>query len=144
MRINNLRPWLADSQRAEQDGGGRSRQLRVLCAEDHEITRELLKQVLSEAGHEVVGVSDGQAAWTHLARDPDGFDAVVTDHQMPGLTGLELVKCLREIAFSGRIIVQSGMLTDEIERAYRAMGVDHVVHKPVLFKVIVGLVVGVG
>ena len=105
------------------------RPLRILCAEDNEQICELLKKVLSEAGHSVECVLDGQLAWNRLSLDPLAFDILITDYQMPDLNGLELVQRLRATAFAGRIIVESGHLTPEIEGAFRALRVDRIVSK---------------
>ncbi len=107
----------------------RGRFLRILCAEDNEHIAEILKKVLSDAGHEVECVLDGQAAWDRLSVDPSAFDLLITDHQMPRLSGLGLVKKTRATVFSGRIIVESGNLTPEIEKAYLALRVDRIVGK---------------
>ena len=103
--------------------------MRILCAEDNEHIAEILKKVLSDAGHEVECVLDGQAAWDRLSVDPSAFDLLITDHQMPRLSGLGLVKKTRATVFSGRIIVESGNLTPEIEKAYLALRVDRIVGK---------------
>ena len=119
---------------------GKNRVLKILCAEDHEQICELLKKVLSDAGHEVECVSDGQAAWDLLSADPLAFDVLITDHQMPRLSGLGLVQRLRETAFAGRIVVESGNLTPELEDAFRALEVDRIVPKPLRPEVITELI----
>jgi CheY-like chemotaxis protein len=103
--------------------------LRILCAEDHEQICELLRKVLSDAGHDVECVFDGLAAWERLSSDPLAFDVLITDHQMPHLSGLGLVQKLRQTAFAGRIFVESGYLTAETEAAYLALRVDRIVRK---------------
>jgi CheY-like chemotaxis protein len=105
------------------------RALRILCAEDHEQICELLKKVLSDAGHHVECVFDGQAAWERLSADPLGFEVLITDYQMPCLNGLDLVRKVRGTAFAGRIVVESGNLTPEIEAAFHALKVDRIVRK---------------
>ena len=105
------------------------RTLKILCAEDHELICELLKKVLSDAGHDVECVFDGQAAWERLSANPLAFDVLITDHQMPRLSGLGLVQKLRQTSFAGRIVVESGNLTPEIEAAFLALHVDRIVHK---------------
>ena len=57
------------------------------------------------------------------------FDVLITDHQMPKLTGLALVEKVRTTTFAGRIVVESGNLTPELEAAYWALGVDRIVRK---------------
>jgi CheY-like chemotaxis protein len=105
------------------------RTLRILCAEDHELICELLGKALSDAGHQVECVLDGQAAWERLCTEPTAFDVLITDHQMPKLTGLALVEKVRTTTFAGRIVVESGNLTPELEAAYWALGVHRIVRK---------------
>jgi CheY-like chemotaxis protein len=108
---------------------GKTRILKILCADDHELIRELLKRALSEAGHDVECVFDGQAAWELLSADLSAFDVLITDHQMPRLSGLALVQKLRRTAYTGRIIVESGILTSDLEAAFVALGVDRIARK---------------
>jgi len=49
---------------------------------------------------------------------------------MPVLSGLQLVEKLRAGNYAGRIIVLSAHLTSEVEQAYRALVVDHILRKP--------------
>lgn len=91
---------------------------------------ELVKRMLERSGFEVVCAADGKTAWEQIARDPLAFSAVVTDHQMPGLTGLQLVQRLRTLAFAGKIIVHSSALTPEEVTEFRRLHVDAILPKP--------------
>ncbi len=102
----------------------------VLCADDHEQIGELVKRLLERSGHVVECVSNGQQAWDRIAEDPRHFDVVVTDHQMPGVTGLELAGKLRASGYAGKIIIQSCRLTAAEENAFRALAVDCILCKP--------------
>lgn len=133
----NLAPAVPEPPATE---GRKKRTLRILCAEDHEQICELLKKTFSDAGHHVECFFDGQSAWQRISADPAAFDVIVTDHQMPNLDGLGMVEKIRTIGFGGRIIVHSGRLTPELERAYRALGVDKLVSKSVRPEVINGLI----
>src|SRR5581483_4752540 len=84
-----------------------TRPLHVLCADDNVILGEIMLCLLARAGHWVEQVEDGAKAWERLSSDIEAFDVLVTDHQMPGLTGLELVERLRAAKFTGRIVVHS-------------------------------------
>lgn len=102
----------------------------VLCADDHDQIAQLVQRLLERAGHHVECVSDGQQAWERIAAAPDHFDVIVTDHQMPHLSGLELAAKLRAIGFAGKIIIQSCRLSSAEESAYRALAVDNILCKP--------------
>ncbi|HWL16944.1 MAG TPA: response regulator [Opitutus sp.] len=116
---------------------------RILCAEDDEQLGDLIKWSLGSIGHSVETVPDGQAAFERIAADPARFHVLLTDHQMPRLNGLGLVRKLREIPFAGRILVQSGSLSSEEVRHYQALGVDAVLQKPVQISALVSAVCAV-
>lgn len=103
--------------------------LSILCVDDHTLVGDALVKVFSGAGYAVERAEDGKAAWEMLAPAPDRFDVLITDHQMPHLTGLELVERLRTIPFAGRIIVYSGRLGPVESAHYAKLGVDAVVNK---------------
>lgn len=69
---------------------------RILIAEDHEALREYAVRKLRKLGHDIVPAEDGLEAWRWLEREEGRFDVVVSDHEMPGLTGLELFRKIRE------------------------------------------------
>ncbi len=90
---------------------------------------DLLVKLISNAGHEVERVGDGLDAWRKMSADLARFDVLITDQQMPGLRGDELIDLLRQADFSGRIIVHSAKLSPpELDR-FRELRVDHVVLK---------------
>jgi len=103
----------------------------VLCAEDDESIAHLLKRLLEHAGHRVECVEGGLEALDRIVSDLTAFDLLVTDHQMPGLSGLGLVSKLRDTAFCGIIIVHSSALPESQAAAYRALAVDFILTKPV-------------
>lgn len=108
---------------------GRNHPLRILCADDNAILGNVMLCFFAKAGHWVEHVNDGLRAWDRLSQDLTNFDVVVTDHQMPGLTGLELVELLRQANYSGRIVVHSSSLKHEEIEAYRGLGVASIVQK---------------
>jgi DNA-binding response OmpR family regulator len=111
-------------------GVGPKKRLRVLCAEDDLPLATVLRYGLEQAGHLVECVGDGRAALDLIASDLSRFDLVVTDHQMPHLIGLDLVKKLRAAGFSGKIIVHCSQLRPVDAAAYRSLAVDHILTKP--------------
>lgn len=62
---------------------------KILAIDDDSIIRTLLTNILSKAGYEVITASDGESGLALAATSNP--DLVVTDFQMPGLTGLDVV-----------------------------------------------------
>ncbi|MDO8544466.1 MAG: response regulator [Opitutaceae bacterium] len=104
--------------------------LRILYADDVVELRDVARICLSRDGHGIECVPDGELAYNRIAADP-GFDLVITDHHMPLLNGLELVKQLRELGYSGRIIVVSSELSTDVHAEYERLNVDRILYKPI-------------
>ena len=105
--------------------------MRVLVAEDGRTTRELLDIFLSEWGYEVELCADGDQAWEALQAE-DAPRLVLLDWNMPGKSGLELCKLLREQpnAHLTYILMVTGKDDrDDIVEALQA-GADDYVVKP--------------
>jgi two-component system response regulator DesR len=79
--------------------------IRLLLAEDQAMVRGALSALLGlEDDIEVVGaVADGEAAWRELQRLKP--DVLVTDIEMPGLTGLELAQRLHRHQLATRVVI---------------------------------------
>ena len=79
--------------------------IRILLAEDQAMVRGALSALLSlESDLEVLGtVADGEAAWRELQRLKP--DVLVTDIEMPGLTGLELAQRLQRHGWPVRVVI---------------------------------------
>lgn len=75
-------------------------------------------------------VTDGEQALAEVRLKPAGFDLLITDHSMPRMNGVDLVKRLREAGFRGKILVLSAHLSPENRAAYEALGVDGMLPKP--------------
>jgi CheY-like chemotaxis protein len=95
---------------------------------------DVLDHLLRRAGHQPHRVEDGQQALERICAQLDAYDLLITDHQMPRLTGLGLVSKLRDTAFGAPIIVFSSMLTEAEADAYRALAVDYILTKPTQFE----------
>jgi hypothetical protein len=70
--------------------------MRLLVAEDNELNQEVIEQVLSRAGAEVVLVATGLAAVATLRPPGVRFDAVLMDIQMPVMDGYAATRIIRE------------------------------------------------
>ena len=104
--------------------------LRILTVEDETAVAQLLALVLCGPHCKVTSAADGEEALAKIAASKQPYDIVITDHKMPRITGLELVRQLRGQDFAGKIVVLSAFLNEENVRAYEALGVDLMLAKP--------------
>jgi CheY-like chemotaxis protein len=72
-------------------------QPRLLMVDDDALSRELFSLLLRQKGYAVEAVSSGEAALQHLQAQHTLPEAVLTDMQMPGITGYELALQLRSL-----------------------------------------------
>jgi PAS domain S-box-containing protein len=84
-------PALASPTPMTDDTGGA--QLRVLLAEDNDISREIISQILRNAGFDVHGVCDGEEALRAL--ELGSYDIIFLDISMPRMDGLETLRRIR-------------------------------------------------
>ena len=78
---------------------------RLLIAEDDPDMRELLQEILEEAGYDTVMAADGRTALTLIENDEEHFDLVLTDVRMPGVKGDELLRSMRGRRAEAPVIV---------------------------------------
>ncbi len=103
------------------------RRLRILLAEDQELVRDVLAELLRALGHEVVAVADGRAA-VDLAGPLDLF---VTDVSMPRLSGPNAAAILRRRRPDLPVVYLSGFPKDEVAAASGEWPPGHFRLKPV-------------
>lgn len=79
---------------------------RILVVDDDITTRWLEKSVLVRSGYQVDVAEDGAAAWSAL--NTDCYDLLITDQDMPKLTGIELIKKLHGTRMALPVIMLTG------------------------------------
>jgi PAS domain S-box-containing protein len=111
---------------------GALRGIRVLIVDDSEINLEVAKRILELDGALVSLAINGQQAFDRLQAEPDAFDVVFMDVQMPILDGYEATRRIRgELGLLNLpiIAVTAGALSSERKRAEDA-GMDDFICKP--------------
>ncbi len=101
----------------------------LLCVDDHEPVRDEICSKFIELGWDCQSASGGEAALQLLASGLEPVDILVTDHNMPGMNGLELVRKVRTTNFAGKILVHSALLLSLERAAYQELNVDAIVPK---------------
>jgi len=88
---------------------------RILVVDDESSVRQLSTEVLIHSGYDVDVAEDGAVAWQAL--NTESYDLLITDHNMPKVTGVELVKKVRSARMALPVILASGaMPTEELNR----------------------------
>jgi DNA-binding NtrC family response regulator len=85
--------------------------MKILIADDEESLRDLLVAVLTRRGHEVVACKNGLEAYQQFMkanREGSGFDAVISDYQMPEKNGVVLFMEIRKVNPAQKCILVSG------------------------------------
>jgi two-component system, chemotaxis family, chemotaxis protein CheY len=105
--------------------------LRVMVVDDMSISRALIAQALDEMGvTHYTTESDSRAALGKVVANP--VHLVISDMNMPGLTGLQLLEALRNARSTQRIgfILITGTPSPEVIQMGRALGLNNLVRKP--------------
>ena len=106
--------------------------MRILIAEDERITRMTLARQLQAWGHDVTAAEDGEQAWEQFEGSAATFDIIITDWEMPRLSGVEFVRRIRNAArdlYTYVIILTSRSDKQDIVNGIEA-GADDYVSKP--------------
>jgi CheY-like chemotaxis protein/nitrogen-specific signal transduction histidine kinase len=121
----------AANSRLERDiSRDRAQGLRILGVEDNPFGRVVLNAVLTELGHQAEFIGRGEAATGRIAQG--GFDAVLMDMVLPGITGIEAIRRIRALGPPfGRIAIIGVSGRGDDEAASRAAGADAFLVKPV-------------
>jgi PAS domain S-box-containing protein len=91
----------------------------ILLVEDHELFRGLVREVLQRAGYRVLEAEDGPSALRLLDGAPR-IDLVLTDVVMPDMSGVELVRRIRDRLPAVPVLYTSGYVADDAVAAQAA------------------------
>ncbi len=94
----------------------------ILLAEDEPLLRELGETILRQAGYTVITAPSTEEIKTLLTTYSGKIDLLLTDVVMPGMSGPELVRIVRERWPKIRVLYMSGYADDEIEDLDRDAG----------------------
>ncbi len=103
---------------------------RILIVDDEQDIVDMLSIGFGRLGYETVGVNDPIEAVAAFEEDPMAWDVVVTDHAMPEMHGLELIRRLKAIRPDIRAVLCTGYSDGANEGISRAAGADALLLKP--------------
>ena len=102
---------------------------KILVIEDDEEMRSLLKDFAEEEGYEADSVEKGTYAFKKLMTE--SFDLIITDIQMPGFSGLEILPELKKLQPTTPIVVITAFGGEEVYHKALSRGADAYLEKPV-------------
>ena len=101
---------------------------RVLVVDDDPGVRDSMSRTLAQAGYTVRTAETGEAAF-ELARD-GAFDVILSDMRMPGISGIEVLRKLRDVRVDSAFIVMTGFGTVDTAVEAMKLGAVDFVQKP--------------
>jgi DNA-binding NtrC family response regulator len=142
--------WSAGSADAEEDGEpiiqdrqgrfGASATRQILVIDDDPAVRELVARTIERAGFRADTAKDGENGWDALRNA--AYDLVITDNEMPGLTGLKLIERIRSVSIEPPCILISGNPTEVDSILIERVGPCAFLAKPFLPAVLIETVYG--
>ncbi|HPC83154.1 MAG TPA: PAS domain S-box protein [Thermoanaerobaculaceae bacterium] len=102
----------------------------VLVVEDQASVREVVIEMLEEAGYRALGAPDGQSALAVMRERGHEIDCIFLDLTMPGLDGVATLRLIREQRPEVKFVVASGSSAAEVARRFAGQDVAGVLLKP--------------
>jgi CheY-like chemotaxis protein len=104
---------------------------RLLFVDDEVALVSLIARGLGRLGYRITGCSDPVQALEAFRVEPAGFDAVITDLAMPGMSGFQLARQIRAIRADIPILLMSGFVSAQDETEANTCTIREIVLKPI-------------
>jgi PAS domain S-box-containing protein len=108
----------------------RGRGERVLYIDDEEQLIAMAARMLERLGYQAETYRRAEPAIAAFAAAPGRYDVVITDFNLPGISGLEVARELRRIRADIPVILNSGFISEELHQRAREAGIGQIMQKP--------------
>ncbi len=108
--------------------------LEILVVDDNAIARDIILDIITSFGFSVTAANSGREAIELIAQKRCHPALIIMDYQMPGMTGLEAVRILRDTqsqTIPPSILMLSAYGKDEVKRDAKDLGISRFLDKPV-------------
>src|SRR6266568_441761 len=122
--------------------GATSSPARCLVVDDDAQVRDMIRDILSNAGHKVVVAHDGADGVERFKAD-SSFDVIITDLAMPKLNGLQLARVCKTLRPNVPVVMLTGWGVLLTEEELSEHGVDEVLSKPVRMDQVINTIAAV-
>lgn len=138
-----LAPFLLSTHSDDHDDAWRRCGLSksVLIVDDEQLLVRTLSNVLRESGYRIATAGSAEDAERPAFASPS-FDLIVLDNRLPGESGIEMIRRLREQAVPSKVILMTAYETPEVKLEAKRLKVDRYLRKPFDLTVLVDEVVG--
>ena len=124
---HNVAPGMSHMESAEEEGERLETPQSILLVEDDPVNRQVLGALLRRDGHDVTLVEDGESV---LKQDKSGFDLVLTDLRLPGMSGFDVAQVVRR-DWNMPVLAVTANVMQEDREACREAGFAGIIEKPV-------------
>ena len=101
----------------------------VLIVDDEKLLVRTLSNALKEAGYKITVAGSAEQAEKHVfAEQP--FELIILDNRLPKMSGIEVVKRVRERSVKSKLILMTAYETPEIKAEAKRLKVDRYLKKP--------------
>ncbi|HEX9319085.1 MAG TPA: response regulator [Nitrososphaeraceae archaeon] len=115
---------------------------RILLIEDDQDLLELFADALNQNGFSVDRFTDPLQALSVFERNPNGYDLVLSDIRMPGISGLDLVRKMKDINPNVNFALMSAFETDSFRSELGELELSSFMKKPMHIDQLVNAVRG--
>jgi CheY-like chemotaxis protein len=105
---------------------------RILFIDDEAALANLAKELLESLGYSVAAMTDSTEGLELFLADPKRFDLIITDHTMPGMTGMALAQKMLQIRPDIPIILCTGYSEEITRDRAREIGIREFLMKPLM------------
>ena len=106
----------------------------VLCVDDDEVILLMMQRLLQHRGFKVTAINRATEALAKIRGEADRFDLLVTDHDMPEMSDLDLARYASGIRPDRPILMSSGYVSDELLSEAKTCGVRELLSKENAYK----------
>ena len=103
---------------------------RLLYLDDEEALASLVKRSLERRGYEVSTFVNADEALAAVVSDPMAFDYIITDFNMPRMSGTDFAREIASLRPDLPVVLTSGYISDAMRDDAKAAGIRQVVYKP--------------
>jgi PAS domain S-box-containing protein len=102
----------------------------ILYVDDDEMIAFLMERLLQREGYRVTVFTHAAKALAAVRDHAEPFDLVITDYNMPGMSGLDFARAVKVLRPDSPVAITSGYISEDLRAQAPAAGVSELIYKP--------------